>query len=283
MKKEFVVIALLAIVIIALGGVYWWQTAQKPENSNQNQQQTQGIQVDTPQKNAEVSSPLQITGTVNGDGWTGFEGQVGTVRLLDETGRELALGILNATTEWTQLPVSFKTTLVFQSDKEQQGTLVFRNENASGLPEKDRQLILPVKIAKVDTMELNVYFGNLSLSATSEQDECKRVFPVKRYVPKTEAVASAAIQELLKGPTEDEKNQGYYTSINSGVILKSMMIGLDTGTAYADFSQKLEEAVGGSCKVAAIRSQLDQTLLQFPTIKKTVISIDGRTEDILQP
>ena len=89
--------------------------------------------------------------------------------------------------------------------------------------------------------------------------------------------------ELFKGPTEDEKNQGFFTSINDGVLLQSLMIGMESGTAWADFNEQLEYQVGGSCRVSAIRAQIEQTLKQFSTIKNVVISIDGRTEDILQP
>jgi len=35
--------------------------------------------------------------------------------------------------------------------------------------------------------------------------------------------------------------------------------------------------------VTAIRAQITETLKQFPTVENVVISIDGRTEDILQP
>ena len=34
---------------------------------------------------------------------------------------------------------------------------------------------------------------------------------------------------------------------------------------------------------AAIRVQITETLEQFPTVDSVIISIDGRTEDILQP
>jgi hypothetical protein len=35
--------------------------------------------------------------------------------------------------------------------------------------------------------------------------------------------------------------------------------------------------------VAAISAQIRETLKQFSTVKGVIISIDGRTEDILQP
>jgi len=45
----------------------------------------------------------------------------------------------------------------------------------------------------------------------------------------------------------------------------------------------LEFQVGGSCRVSAIRAEIIQTLKQFSTIKEVIISINNRTEDILQP
>ena len=53
--------------------------------------------------------------------------------------------------------------------------------------------------------------------------------------------------------------------------------------AYVDFDEQLEFQVGGSCRVSAIRAQIIQTIKQFSTVKDVIISINGRTEDILQP
>lgn len=104
-----------------------------------------GLIVQTPQANAVITSPLVVSGYVDGtDYWTGFEGQVGTVRLLDGNGNQLALGILTATTDWMQFPTSFSTTLTFTTPTTSVGTLVFKNENASGEPARDKQFILPI-------------------------------------------------------------------------------------------------------------------------------------------
>ncbi len=104
-----------------------------------------GLIVDTPQENATVTSPLVVSGHIDGtEYWTGFEGQVGTVRLLDGNGNLLVLGILTATTDWMQLPTSFSTTLIFTTPTTSIGTLVFKNENPSGMPEREKQFILPI-------------------------------------------------------------------------------------------------------------------------------------------
>jgi len=100
-------------------------------------------------------------------------------------------------------------------------------------------------------------------------------------VPRTQAVGRAAIEELLKGPTPEEKAQGLDTSIPEGARLRSLKV-VD-GVAYADFDEALQFQVGGSVRVMVIRRSITLTLLQFPTVQSVVVSIDGRTEDILQP
>ena len=95
------------------------------------------------------------------------------------------------------------------------------------------------------------------------------------------AVARAALEELLQGPTRQEILEGYFTSINPNVKIQKLTI--ENTVAKVDFDITLEKNVGGSCRVTAIRNQITQTLLQFNTVKSVVISINGRTEDILQP
>ncbi len=105
--------------------------------------------------------------------------------------------------------------------------------------------------------------------------------PVERTVPRTAAVGQAAIEELLKGPTPEERARGLYSAIPEGARLRSLRV-VD-GVAYADFDEALQFQVGGSLRVMAIRKSITLTLLQFPTVQSVVISIEGRTEDILQP
>ncbi len=277
MKKEFWLIIILGIIIVVLGAIALWPAGRvlAPQNS------AEGIQIFSPEVNEEVFSPLKITGVVNGGGWAGFEGQVGTAELLDDKGVQLGSAVLTATTDWTNSPVNFETYLNFQSDADKTGALVFHNENPSGLSDKNKEYVLPVKIkiSSGEIMKIKVYFNNNQMDP---EVSCNKVFAVGRDIPKIEAVGSAALWQLLFGPTQEEKNAGFYTSINQGVTLKGLAIDKN-GTATADFDSQLENGVGGSCKVSAIRAQITQTLKQFPTIKNVVISIDGRTEDILQP
>lgn len=245
-------------------------------NENINAPTEVNIKVETPRPNELISSPYEITGQART--WY-FEGSF-SIKLLDANGQEIALAIAQAQSDWmTSEFVPFKATLEFLVDKDQDGTLVFIKDNPSGLPEYDEEFSLPVNLLASDTMVLKTYFGSEKLNP--EVMDCSLVYPVERKIAKTISTARVALEELLKGPTEEEKTNGYYTSINSGVTIQKLTI-VD-GVAMVDFDEQLESQVGGSCRVAAINSQIVSTLKQFPSVKEVIISINDRTEDILQP
>jgi hypothetical protein len=144
MKKEILlVIALSAVILILLGFLMFVPGPQKNVVENKT-----GIEIFNIEENQEISSPSIIKGKINGNGWSGFEGQVGNVQLQDNNKKVLGQTYLPATTDWMQTEVFFEANLNFVSNVDQNGILVFHNENASGLPEKNREFILPVKILK---------------------------------------------------------------------------------------------------------------------------------------
>ena len=130
----------------------------------------------------------------------------------------------------------------------------------------------------VDEIAIKIYFANSKLDP---EMTCEKVFAAERIVSKAKTMARVAVEELLKGPTEAEKDQGFSTTINPNVKINRLVI-VD-GVAQVDFDSTLEYQVGGSCRVGIIRRQIEETLKQFPSVQKVVISIEGRTEDILQP
>lgn len=128
-----------------------------------------------------------------------------------------------------------------------------------------------------DNVTFGVYFGN---GITSSGEDCSEVFRVERTVSSTDAVGAAALTELLKGPTGEEKVEGYFTSLPEGVVLNGLDI--EEGTAYADFNGTLNEG-GGSCMMESRSSQITETLKQFPSVENVIISVNGDTETVLQP
>ncbi|MBN1585616.1 GerMN domain-containing protein [Candidatus Uhrbacteria bacterium] len=111
---------------------------------------------------------------------------------------------------------------------------------------------------------------------------CTRTFPVIRDVLSYGRPYRAAVEALLSGPTEAEILDGYSTAIPPDTSLLSLTVD-DQGTARADFGPGLNEGMAGSCLVSFVRAQITATLKQFPEIREVVISVEGNSEDILQP
>jgi len=122
------------------------------------------------------------------------------------------------------------------------------------------------------------------------------VVPVQQRVPRTVRIGTAALNELLWGPSPPNL-AGFSTAIptpeevlrypgrepdwGARVALRSLTI-VD-GVATADFSKELKAYGGGSLRVMLIRQQIRQTLLQFPTVRQVRIAIEGQTEGVLEP
>jgi len=136
------------------------------------------------------------------------------------------------------------------------------------------------QIARV-TNKMNVFVSFPNNQLYPNMINCSRVFETKRTIAETSAVGKAALEELFKGPTDQEKKDGYFTNIPTGVKIQKLTI--ENGVAKVDLSKELEQGVGGSCRVDSIRAQITETLKQFSTVQSVIISINGKTEDILQP
>lgn len=271
MNKKIIIFSLITLAVLAGVFLVLKNPAEAPQNL--------GISVYNIKSGDEISSPLKIIGNTNGNGWNGFEGQVGVVKLFDENNNQLGFAILTATEDWMQPSIDFEANLVFTAGKSGPGKLVFYNENPSGDPARDKTFELPVMIRQsTETIKVQVFFNNNKMDP---EMSCNKTFAVERVVVKTQSLARTAVEELLKGPTEKEKSDGFFTSINSGVKIQKLTI--ENNIAKIDFDPSLEYQVGGSCRVSAIRSQIINTLKQFSSVKDIIISINGRTEDILQP
>lgn len=244
------------------------------------------IEVFSPKANELVSSPLVVNGRVRGN-WF-FEASFPVI-LQDMQGKVLAQTPAQAQGDWmTTEFVPFEATLVFSPEVIPRiqcikapcinASLVLKKDNPSGLPQYDKEIRIPIVMSPEPTLAVKAFFSNNSLDP---EISCVKVFPVERQITKTAAVARAALEELLKGPSELDKSLGFTTSINSGAKIQKLTIA--DGTAKVDFDETMEQGMGGSCRVSAIRAQITETLKQFSTVKDVIISVNGRTGDILQP
>jgi hypothetical protein len=108
--------------------------------------------------------------------------------------------------------------------------------------------------APTETIALRVYFLRDG-----------RVWPVAREVEETEAVATAALEELLAGPTAQETaDLDLSTAIPSGTELDSLEI--TDGVATVELSAEMPDAA---------LAQVVYTLTQYPTVSS--VEIDGKS------
>jgi hypothetical protein len=101
------------------------------------------IELHNPFPNDPIQSPLAIEGMAKGPWY--FEASF-PVYLLNAAGDTIARTPAQAQGEWmTTSMVPFKATLEFTVPAEDSGTLVLSKSNASGLPEHDDELRVPIR------------------------------------------------------------------------------------------------------------------------------------------
>jgi hypothetical protein len=279
MKKYSSAIILVLIVLLAFSAILSRNQRQQPTNGQSQISPSRiaptidnnaNIRVSSPTANDVLSLPITIKGEARV-----FENQM-RYRLIECDGDVLAEGVATAQSPDMGLYGPFEITVDILPDPQgKEGCIeVF---SASPKDGSDINIVqLPITYDLSKARKVDVYF-----STKESGNDCETVFPVKRFASSTQEIARTTLEELLRGPINREKEQGYDTTINRGVSIQNLEI--ENGVARVDFDKRLEEAVGGSCRVSIIRKQIEKTLLQFQTIDEVIISIDGRVEDILQP
>ena len=99
--------------------------------------------------------------------------------------------------------------------------------------------------------------------------------PMLYEIPKTQAVATAAMEHLLDGPSDMETNTrpAFYTTIPEGTRLLGLTV--ENGVATVNLSREFESG-GGSASVLGRLAQVVYTLTQFPTVEGVSFELDGK-------
>ena len=121
-----------------------------------------------------------------------------------------------------------------------------------------------------DTIIVRAYF----ISAASGAAADAKLVPVLRVVPKTVAVATAAMHELLAGPDAQlGASASFATTIPTGTRLLGLSItnGIATVNLSAEFASG-----GGSASMFGRLAQVVYTLTQFSTVQSVVFELDGK-------
>ncbi|GAA3343050.1 hypothetical protein GCM10020358_40290 [Amorphoplanes nipponensis] len=121
------------------------------------------------------------------------------------------------------------------------------------------------------TMTVKVYFHRGSA------DDPTRVVAVPRRVPRSPKVATAALTQLLAGPTRAERDAGYWSVFTPASAGRLRGVRIDNAVGYADFRdlRPVLPTAGSSAGTAAFLAELDATFKQFGTVRRTVYSLDG--------
>lgn len=94
----------------------------------------------------------------------------------------------------------------------------------------------------------------------------------RREVPVTRAVLRAALEQLVEGPSAEERAWGLGTSIPEGTTLNG--VSLADGIATIDLSTEFDDG-GGSSSMLTRLAQVVFTATRFPTVKGVLFELDG--------
>ena len=282
MKKVFQLVLVLSLAIGLVGCLKLTKNQKGNQNSNLNvYDQVQPGEVAVIESNIIVTKPLSNETIAGGFEVSGranvFENTV-FYRLKDAWEKVIADGFTTisiGTNGWG----AYSAKLEFDLPSSAVGWLEVYSKNAKDGHEENL-IRLPLRFKESKKPIVKVYFNNTE--GDPGMKDCSKVYPIEREVGYANTLLVSAIGELLSGPREDDKNNGFVSQIpTEGVKVQKLEV--KDGVAYIDFNQALQQGVAGSCRVIAIRSQITETLKQFEEVKDVKISIDGKTEEILQP
>lgn len=132
--------ALFVIVVLIAAGIGVLLLSDKDENVAS---KADLIRVTSPRVNTQVASPMLVQGEARG---TWFFEATFPVTLLAEDGTVLTETYATALGDWmTEDFVPFEATVPYSAGTATSGTLVLKKANASGLPEFDDELRVPVR------------------------------------------------------------------------------------------------------------------------------------------
>jgi len=132
-------------------------------------------------------------------------------------------------------------------------------------------------------VEIQLYFGD---KQTMINSDCSATMMVIRPIPHTEDIIDATLRELLIGATEKDismgltdnfsNHSGYLGNDVEPLLSYYKSISVQDGIATIDFTtDALQYLNNAACIQASVKSPIQKTLQQFPSITEIHYSIDG--------
>ncbi|MEX2103032.1 MAG: Gmad2 immunoglobulin-like domain-containing protein [Gaiellaceae bacterium] len=133
--------------------------------------------------------------------------------------------------------------------------------------------------SSAELVTLQVWFtrGESVLGEDLTQTFNPTLWSVKRTMPSTQRVGSAALEALFDGPNDEEITGDVGTAVPEG----TQLLGLDIngGVATVNLTSEFESG-GGSLSMTMRLAQVVYTLTQFQTVKGVRFELDGRSVDV---
>lgn len=155
--------------------------------------------------------------------------------------------------------------------------------NINTTPKVDTKETTPVKnVSLSKELVVSVYYASTKEDPDGVNPENTYPSEVKISADNREDVAKKALEMLISGPKDNEKDKGFYTSIPSNTSVN--YVKFKDNKVIADFSKNLNSG-GGSFDMTQRRSQIENTLRSIYPDKdvEIAISVDGSEEQALQP
>jgi len=131
-------------------------------------------------------------------------------------------------------------------------------------------LLLSLCGCSVPNKGVNVYFFHDN-----------ELVPVERELPTNENPVVIAMDQLLKGPNEQEAANGLTTKIPAGT--RSKNVDVEGHTAIVDLNSTLVEFEGGSDEAKGIVAQIVYTATSVRGIKQVILKLQGSDQFVIGP
>ena len=141
----------------------------------------------------------------------------------------------------------------------------------------------PVKNVNISQdLVVSIYYASTKEDPDGLKPDTTYPSEVKISADNREDIAKKALEMLISGPKENQKDEGFYTSIPSTTSVN--YVKFEDNKVIADFSKNLNSG-GGSFDMTQRRSQIENTLRSIYPDKdiEIAISVDGSEEQALQP
>jgi len=108
-----------------------------------------------------------------------------------------------------------------------------------------------------------------------------KLVAVERELPTIENPVVVAIDQLLRGPNEQEAANGITTKIPAGT--RSRNVDVEGHTAIIDLNSTLLEYQGGSSEAKGIVAQIVYTATSVRGIKEVILKLQGSDQFLIGP